>query len=61
MTPKLVKECKDYLNKMGLRNQITIVWIPETTGVERNEKAEELAQTGSLNPDYRLGRHIPIS
>ena len=28
ITSKFVNECKDYLNQMGLRNQITLVWVP---------------------------------
>ena len=46
-TSKLVKDCKDYLNKAALRNRITLVWVPRHFGVKGNEKADELAKIGS--------------
>lgn len=59
-TSKLVKECKDLLNRMGLRNQITLVWVPGHSGVEGNEKADEMARIGSASHPCGPEPQIPI-
>lgn len=59
-TSKLVRECKDCLNRMGRRNRITLVWVPGHSGVDGNEKADELARTGSSASAYGPEPYIPI-
>ncbi len=44
---KLIKECKDYLNMAGLRNRISLVWVPGHSNVDGNENADVLAKAGS--------------
>lgn len=59
-TSKLVDECKDYLNQIGMRNQITLVWVPGHSGVEGNERADALARLGSSTAGYGSEPYIPI-
>jgi hypothetical protein len=59
-TSRLVNECKDYLNQMGLRNRITLVWVPGHSGVEGNERADELARLGSSATVCGSEPYIPI-
>lgn len=51
-TSELMKECKETFNHSGLRNQITMIWVPEHSGVDGNEKADELARRGSAAVCY---------
>lgn len=59
-TSKLVKEFKDTLNQLGLRNQIHLAWVPGHSGVEGNERADELANLGSASPPHGPEPIIPI-
>ena len=59
-TSKLIKECKEALIHRGLRNQITMVWVPGHSGIEGNEKADELARQGSAAVSYGPEPFIPI-
>jgi len=59
-TSKLVKACKETLNQGGLRNQITLIWVPGHSGVEGNERADELARLGSASTVYGPEPFIPI-
>ena len=47
VTSKFVRECKEKLNKIGRANQVILVCIPGRTGVEGNEKTDEMARFGS--------------
>lgn len=60
VTSTLVKECKDYINELGLRNQIALVWVPGHSGVEGNERADEMARVGSSTLAYGPDPQIPI-
>lgn len=59
-TSKLVKECREYLNQASLRNRITLVWVPGHSGVEGNERADELAKIGSSTQACGPEPQIPI-
>jgi len=59
-TSKLVRELKGTLNRLGLRNQITIAWVPGQSGVDGNERADELARQGSASANEGPEPHIPI-
>lgn len=50
VTSKLVKECKNSLNKLSATNEVSLIWVPGHTGISGNEKADELARTGSKRP-----------
>lgn len=59
-TSKLVKSCKETLNERGIRNQITLVWVPGHSGVEGNERADELARLGSVSEACGPEPFLPI-
>ena len=46
-TSILVKECKELLNQVGGRIQITIMWVPGHSNVPGNDMADLLARQGS--------------
>ena len=60
-TSKIVGECKEYLNRMGPDNRITLVWVPGHAEVEGIERADELAKQGSSTPGIGPEPSIPIS
>jgi ribonuclease HI len=50
---KLVAECLDVLKRLTLKCTVTLRWVPDLTGGEGNEIAEQLANEGSDN--YFIG------
>ena len=46
-TSTLVGQCKDELSKLGCLATITLIWIPGHRDFYGNERADELARTGS--------------
>ena len=40
-------ECIKKLNELCLTNELTLVWVPGHSGIEGNERADELANKGS--------------
>jgi ribonuclease HI len=50
---KLVAECLGVLKRLTLKCTVTLRWVPGHTGVEGNEKADQLANEGSNN--YFIG------
>ena len=63
MSPKvssrLVWECLGELEALARRNRIKLFWVPGHSGIQGNEKADELARQGSsasyLGPEPVLG------
>ena len=44
---RLIKDCKEKLNKLGTRNMVEIMWVPGHSGVAGNERVDELARTAA--------------
>lgn len=55
-TFKLVKECKHYLNFVGLSDRIKLIWVPVYSG----EGADNLAKAGSVAQMHGLDPHLPL-
>ena len=49
---KLVWDCIQALNFLGIRNNITLRWVPAHNGIEGNEEAEALAKKGTYLKVY---------
>ena len=59
-TSKMIKECKEMLNRAGRNNEITLVWVPGLSDVEGNERVVELARQGSATAMFGPEPFIPI-
>ena len=46
-TSKVVKGCKEALNRLGSQSQLTLIWVPRHCNIEGNEKADQLAKIGA--------------
>ena len=59
MNSKLGWDCHQSPLKLAAHNRIQLVWVPGHTGIEGNEKADQLARQGSscqlLGPEPSLG------
>ena len=58
---KLVQECKLMLNKLSLRCNVKLSWIPSHVGFFGNEEADSLAKHGALNHDCLPTAYVPRS
>ena len=47
---RVVSECKHMLKELNRANNITLIWVPGHNNIPGNEKADELAKLGYLNP-----------
>ena len=45
---KLVGDCIQALEKVGLANKLTVAWVPGHEGHPGNEEADDLAKRGSV-------------
>ena len=44
---KIKHECVQKLNHLARSNQVSLIWVPSHSGIDGNEKADELANFGS--------------
>ena len=60
-TSKLTLDTISMLNKLGTRNKVLILKVAAHTGIEGNEKADELAKIGAMSPPIAPEPFICIS
>jgi hypothetical protein len=61
ITSKTVLECKEWLNKLGAKNRITLSWIKAHANHPRNELADGLAKSGTTQGGIGPWPHQPAS
>ena len=49
ITSRLVWDCTVLLKELAKENIVKLIWTPGHSGIEGNEKADELAREGSIN------------
>jgi hypothetical protein len=47
---KLAWNCSQLLLELAEQNEVKLIWVPEQSGVEGNEKADQLAKLGADEP-----------
>ncbi|XP_015173372.1 PREDICTED: uncharacterized protein LOC107064813 [Polistes dominula] len=57
----LVKDCVDFLTRLGSVNRVRLLWVPGHSGVQGNERAHELARLGASRHDLGNQCHISVS
>ena len=53
--------CKHTLSKLAQTNDVMIMWVPGHTGIQGNEEADLLANTGSAQEFYGAEPALPIA
>ena len=44
--------CKHTLSKLAQTNNVTVMWVPGHRGIQGNDEADQLANTGSAHKFY---------
>lgn len=61
LSAKSVLRCREGLEALSENNEVFLVWAPGHSGIEGNEKADELARRGSqmglIGPEPTIGVH----
>jgi ribonuclease HI len=57
ITFKLVQKCNQVLDWIGRNNGVASDWVPEHSGIPRNDRADSLTRDAVLMP--RNGKGIP--
>ena len=52
MYPTVALNCKHTISKLAQTNNVTVMWVPGHTGIQRNKEADLLANTGSAHEFY---------
>lgn len=60
VSSKVVSDCRKALKKMADQHSVLICWVPGHSGVDGNEKADELARAGSSMNENRADASIKI-
>lgn len=58
---KLVLECREALQALARETSVNLVWVPGHSDIPGNEKADELARSGSSRTPIGPGPAIPLS
>ena len=57
----IVMNCKHTLSKLAQANNVTVIWVPGHTGIQGNEEADLLANTGSAHEFCGPEPALPIA
>lgn len=60
-TSALTLECRDALDSLSSKSQVTLIWVPGHRGIEGNEAADGLARLASSTPLAGPEPGIPVS
>ena len=61
ITSKLVRECRTVLNELAVSQPVCLTWVPGHTGIQGNERADQLARQASTQDFVGPEPALPIS